>query len=450
MEIFPRSSGTFYLETMVPVSLRRSRRIRHGLAAMLLGFALAASGFEARAHAPDEAQPSSSSHAMPGMPAMHDAQHGTAPADRCTDLSLQCATVATPFFDARGVLWLAWAGNGAVSVASSKDGGRHFAVPVVIGQHGARLDAGAESHPQIVVNAHGQVVVAYGVFKDDDWNAQVLIARSPDGTRFTAPQSISRDAASQRFPVIAFDGTNRLFAAWIDKRTAAQARKRGTAQPGAAIAYAWSDDAGATMHGEAIAEDRTCECCRLDLAFDAAHRPVLLFRKIYGENERDHAVLAFDDRGMPGQTHRVALDRWHIDGCPHHGPALAISSDGVWHAAWFTAGEARQGLYYARSSDEGRTFSAPQAVGDTERQAGRPSLLARGASVWLAWKEFDGKRILARVRHSRDGGVTWSADRTIETAQGLADRPLLVADEQHVYLSWLTREHGYRLIELNP
>lgn len=403
---------------------------------LLAGLALAAVNHVALAHDMGN---------MPGM--RHDASTGNS---ECTGIALNCASVATPFIDKQDKLWLAWSASGAVSVASSDDGGRRFSAPVVIGRYGDRLDASVEARPQLAVDSKGRVVVAYSVFKDENWNAEVLVSTSADGKTFSPARSLSRDSASQRFPVIAFDANGTLFAAWIDKRTVAEARRRGLDQPGAAIAYAWSRDAGRTFVGEAVGEDHTCECCRLDAAVDGWGDPVVLFRKIYGTNERDHAVLTFADDHLPVRARRVSVDHWHIDGCPHQGPALAVSSDGTWHAAWYTGGDARQGLFYARSTDEGRSFSDPQPVGDASRQAGRPSLLARGASVWLAWKEFDGKRILARVRHSNDGGRTWSEDRTVGTAQGYADRPLLVGDDKHVYLSWLTREHRYQAIELNP
>jgi len=389
-----------------------------------------------------------SAHEMGAMPTMH--HHDASQPEQCASLSLQCAAAATPFIDTHGQLWVVWSADGAVSVAASNDAGKHFDAPVVIGRYGARLDTGVESHPQIAIDGKGRIVIAYGVFKDDKWNAEVMVSHSDDGKTFTPPRPISSDSASQRFPVIAFGAHDTLFAAWLDKRTVSAAREHGKEQSGAALAYAWSDDDGATFRGEAIAEDHTCECCRVDLALDRDQNPAVLFRKIYGANERDHAVLKFNDKHQPLEVHRIAFDRWTIDGCPHHGPALAASSDGTWHAAWFTAGEARQGLYYARSTDQGVSFSAPRTVGDEAHQPGRPSLLARDKSVWLAWKEFDGQHILARVRHSSDGGVTWSADRTIDTVDGQTDRPMLVADAQHVYVSWLTQKHGYQLIELDP
>jgi len=214
------------------------------------------------------------------------------------------------------------------------------------------------------------------------------------------------------------------------------------------VAYAWSRDGGATFADEHIAQDHTCECCRLAVAFDPERRPLVLFRSIFGESERDHALLTFGDTGESRGSVRVSEDHWAIDGCPHHGPAVAVSADGTVHAAWFTQGKARQGLFYARSSDGGKTFSEPLPVGDAEKQAGRPYLFARGGDTWLVWKEFDGKRIYVKERKSSDAGKTWSADKVLADTGGFADHPLLIEDGHRVYLSWFTRDQGYRLLPL--
>jgi hypothetical protein len=361
---------------------------------------------------------------------------------------LNCASAVTPAFDARGRLWIAWSAGGAVSVAKSDDAGRSFSAPITIGSHGPMLDVGADARPQIAVDAQGKVAIAYGVFKDKNYNAQVMVSTSADGVAFSPPRSLSNDASSQRFPVLRFDADGALFIAWLDKRTVAAAKKKGTEQAGAALAYAWSRDGGLSFGAERIAQDHTCECCRLGLAFDPQHRAAVLFRSIYGSNDRDHSVVTFSADGVAGPAYRVAADRWEIDGCPHHGPSLAIAADGSYQAAWFTLGQTRQGLFYARSTDGGKTFSNPQAVGDVDQQAGRPQLLALGNAVWLAWKEFDGRKVYVKERHSQDAGRHWTADRLVGSTSAYADHPMLASDGSHVYLSWMTRDEGYRLIPM--
>lgn len=422
---------------MTPTLFRvhaRTRPWRRGLVWATLWLASLAAAQPASAPAPAASRSRDMGHA------------GHAPPG-CTSTAMACASAVMPFIDARGTLWVVWVAGGAVSTARSTDGGRRFTPAAEIGRHGSLLDLGADAKPQIVVDAKGRAVVAYGVFKDKRWNAQVMVSTSMDGgASFSAPRSLSPDGASQRFPALAVDGNGTVVATWLDKRTAAAARKQGLTQAGAAVAYARSSDGGATFVAESIAQDHSCECCRLAMAFDPQRQPVVLFRSIFDDRERDHAVLTLSTAGEAGPAYRVAADHWAIDACPHHGPSLAVAADGSYQAAWFTQGQARQGMFYARSTDGGRTFSSPQAVGDAEQQAGRPFLLAKGNAVWLVWKEFDGRRVFIKQRKSQDAGQSWSADRSIAETAGYADHPVLVRDERHVYLSWMTRNEGYRLI----
>ena len=235
-----------------------------------------------------------------------------------------------------------------------------------------------------------------------------------------------------------------MFATWIDERSASPSQPRQSS----ALGYAWSQDGGVTFDGDRIVRHASCDCCAPAAAFDPLRRPVLLYRSVLGERLRDHSIVTFGASHTPGTPRPVAEDRWEIDACPHLGPSLAITADVSYHAAWFTEGEVRKGLFYARSTDAGRTFSTPQPVGDASRQAGRPFLLARGESVWLVWKEFEGARVLVMQRQSHKGGRKWSSDRLIADSNDAADNPVLVSDGERVYVSWMTRANGYRLIPL--
>ena len=71
------------------------------------------------------------------------------------------------------------------------------------------------------------------------------------------------------------------------------------------------------------------------------------------------------------------------------------------------------------------------------------------------WKEFDGTRAQVRWQVSHDNGRSWTEARTVAETADASDHPLLVADKSasdadkpHVYLSWLTKIEGYRLIPL--
>jgi hypothetical protein len=378
-------------------------------------------------------------------------QHHASGDTVCATTALACATAATatiaPDGTPGGTLFLTWAASGHVLVARSTDLGHSFEPAVAVTTQPAKLDNGPDSRPQIVVDPAGTITVAYALFRDKAWNGEVFFSRSQDqGRSFSPPQPITAGSTSERFQALALDPNGRVFAAWIDKRNAARAKERGEKYAGAALAFAWSDGDGFTP--TRIAQDNTCECCRLGIAFAGPSRPVVLFRNVFPGSERDHAVIAFSDAQTPGPVQRVSDDAWAVDACPHHGPSLAIGQDGAIHAAWFTQGKVRQGLFYARSGADGAGFSAPLPIGDPDRQPTRPSLLAAPGRLLLAWKEFDGTTTQVRVMASTDNGRSFTAPRTVASTADASDHPLLIGDGQHAYLSWLTHNEGYRLMPL--
>jgi hypothetical protein len=146
--------------------------------------------------------------------------------DVCKGTGIDCATTATPTFAPDGSLWIAWAAQGQVSIARSTDLAKSFSPAVAVHPGPLPLDPGADDRPQIVVNRDGHITVAYAI-RDDAYNGQVFITRSNGGgVTFSKPRKLTEGLPSQRFESLALDPSGHLFAAWIDKRNAAEARKQ--------------------------------------------------------------------------------------------------------------------------------------------------------------------------------------------------------------------------------
>ena len=372
----------------------------------------------------------------------------------CDMPSPHCSRTVTPAFAPDGRLWLAWATGSQVFVAASGDAGRRFTEPVEVTEGAVRVDPGGDARPQIAVDRRGRIVVAWTVLSGEGFVGDQFYAVSADGgASFGPPRPLSDDPAGGRFVTLRADPAGRLFAAWIDRRASDAAAAAGETWRGLALAVSWLDDTQeeAAFTPARIVHHHTCECCRLGVDFVAAGRPVLLWRNLFGTNVRDHAITTFVDEATPGPVRRVSEDDWAIDACPHHGPSLSVDDAGRYHAAWFTEGRVRQGAFYARSVDGGRSFSEPMPLDSgSGRPASRPRVLAAGRTLWLAWREFDGASTSIVARASADGGERWSPPVVVSAVQGAADQPLLVADaEGQAWLSWLTREAGYRLVWLS-
>lgn len=387
---------------------------------------------------------------VPAEPAhaQHAHHKGKAAASDCEEAVLKCASKVTPAVGPDGSLWLVFVAAGKVLVTRSTDEGKTFSEPVSVSKPGAEIDWGPDARPKIAIDSAGKVFVAYAVFKDKNFNGQVFYTRSEDeGKTFGTPEPITEVQESQRFEALAFGPDGSLFAAWLDKRNRVPAKSRGEKYAGAALAFAWAGGRG-TFGETTLAQDNTCECCRIAVEFAGASRPVVVFRNIFEGGIRDHAVISFTDARTPGPVRRISVDGWRTDACPHHGPALSIGPDGAYHVAWFTAGSERKGLFYARSSDAGASFTEPMAFGGVKRAPSRPALLATPDRLHLVWKEFDGKETTIVAMGSGNGGLEWTAPRVIAQTTGDSDHPLLLRLGTRAFLSWQTQKDGYRLVGL--
>lgn len=366
----------------------------------------------------------------------------------CNGSGLDCASAATPFIGSDGKLLLAWTGGGVVSFAKSDDLGKTFSPAVKIAEHGKLLDSGSDARPQIVSDSNGNIFLAYAFFKDSNWNAQINTSHSSDeGVTFSTPKSLIEDGSSQRFPSALIGPDNSIFIAWVDKRLVSAAKQAGEKRLGGSIAYSFSTDAGKTFGVERIANENSCECCRIGTALSSAGETAIIYRAIFPGGIRDHATQIVSPKGAE-PIRRVSDDQWRTDACPHHGPTIAISSAGKMHVAWFTQGERRSGVFYANSVNQGRSYSKPVRVGADGANVSRPYLLALGRNIYLVWKEFNGSVSTVYMKRSQDDGGKWSVPRAIFETSGYSDHPLLISQQGKVYLSWLTRINGYQLIEL--
>lgn len=352
----------------------------------------------------------------------------------------------TASFGENGRLWLAAISGQHIYVSYSDDGGITRSVPVRVNPEPENILGDGENRPKIIVR-QGVIYVSYTQALEKPMSGDIRFSRSADGGKsFSAPITVNdnREVISHRFDSMAVNGKGHVYIAWLDKRDLSAAQRAGEKYSGAAIYYAMSDNGGASFRRNVKIADHVCECCRTAMAVDADDYPVVIWRHIYETNIRDHALVKLDGKTEPV---RLSRENWNIAACPHHGPSLSIASDGTYHAAWFSNAPQQHGLFYANSTDRGKTFSGPMNFGNFEAQPARPFVLGLGSRVYLAWKEFDGENTGVFVMRSGDGGKSWSVPEKLASTADASDWPFLTSSNDRVYLSWNTRNEGYRLIE---
>lgn len=383
--------------------------------------------------------------------AIHRATDKTAPADRETmwkNALARAPLAMTAAFDGAGQLWLASVKEGRIYLRPSADKGKHFGDAVAVNTEPEFIAADGENRPKIAFGPEGQIYVSWTQSLPSPFSGHVRFARSRDGGRtFSVPLTVNDnlDPIGHRFESMIVNRRGEIFLAWLDKREAATASQNGGKFTGLSVYYSLSADDGVSFRHNHKAADHSCECCRVALALDSDDTPVIFWRHVFGKNTRDHALLRLDGKS---KIVRASHDGWEVDACPHHGPALSIGADGVYHLAWFTGAAGHAGLYYSRTTDRGGHFSPPMKFGNSEAQAAHPQVLARHDRVWLAWKEFDGRLSTVRAMVSKDGGASWSEPLTVASTTDASDYPLLIADGTRAYISWHAIKEGYRLLEL--
>lgn len=384
-------------------------------------------------------------HVKPGMVAP-----ATSPIDRekkWKETLAKSSLAVTADFDEKGRLWLASIRGQHVFVSYSDDKGLTQSPPVKVNAEPEDILGDGENRPKIIVR-NGVVYVSYtqGLAKPTTGN--IRFSRSTDGGKsFSAPLTVNdnREIISHRFDSMVVNGKGHVYIAWLDKRDLSAAQKKGEKYSGASVYYAMSENGGISFRSNVKIADHTCECCRTAMAIDTDDYPVVVWRHIYETNIRDHALAKLDGKM---NLSRLSHENWNVAGCPHHGPSLSIASDGIYHAAWFSNAPQQRGLFYGHSTDWGGTFSSPMNFGNIEAQPSRPSVFSLGSRVFLVWKEFDGERTGIIGIHSGDAGKSWSAPGKLATTSDVSDWPFLIGKNNRAYLSWNTKNEGYRLIEI--
>lgn len=359
-------------------------------------------------------------------------------------MSKEPALGATAAFDAHGRLWLVDAADGHVRLRHSDDFGKTFGAPAVVNAAPEPIYAEGENRPKLAFGHGGEIYVSWSQPRAKPWTGYVRFARSLDGgAHFSVPVTVHRDRAeiTHRFDALATDGKGRVLLAWIDKRDQVAAEAAGKPYLGAAIYYTWSDDRGAHFLPERKLVEHSCECCRIALARTPQGDVAALFRAVYGDNVRDHAYAVLRTDGSTARTARATFDGWHIAGCPHHGPGLALAADGTRHAVWYEA-SGKPAIWYGQLAPGHRPAHAQVIAG---AGASHADIAVRGATVWIAWNQVDAQGDALMLRRSDDGGAHFGAPRTLATSTDAVGSPQLLLHDGHAYLAWNTAA-GFRLL----
>lgn len=334
--------------------------------------------------------------------------------------------------DGEGFLlsWLEPMPEGRHRLRLARLDGDAWSRPVTVAE-GDRFFANWADTPSVVAG-RGGALLAHWLEKlgGGTYAYGVRVARSDDaGATWHDPGWLHADASATEHGFVSLVPTAAGFeAVWLDGRAMVDGGPMG-------LRWARLDAAGGAPEGEALLDERVCDCCQTAAVATPAGL-VVAYRDRSPEEVRDISVIRHV-AGVWSPPQRVAADGWTIYGCPVNGPALAADRDRV-AVAWFTAADGQPRVLAALSGDAAATFSPPVTI-DAAAPLGRVGVapLAGGGAV-VSWLAADGAVRLRRLDEAGAVGEPSTVGRAGASRAGGV--PRLAAAGDGLAVAWRETE----------
>ena len=365
--------------------------------------------------------------------------------------SVHTGSAPSAYFAKDRRLWVAFVDQGHVYVSISEDLGKTFSRAVKVNKTSEKIYSKGENRAKILVDDEHRVFVSWTKKTDGFYTGEIRFSRSLDaGLSFSEPITVHENLGvmGHRFDSLNINSQGVVSIAWLDKRDKFKAKENGEQYKGISLYYAWSEDHGNSFHKEIKLADHTCECCRIASVTDQKDNLHLLWRHIFDDNIRDHALISINDRQQITGFTRASVDNWKTDACPHHGPAITTGDNDHLYYSWFSQGTNHSGIMFGGYNQQQKK-SLDTVIVDGSAQASHPQILMHDQVLIHVWKRFDGDKTHINIRQSRDDGKHWTEVRSLASTQGASDHPALLHTDEHAYLAWQTKDEGLQLIKIN-
>lgn len=344
--------------------------------------------------------------------------------------------------DQQGKLWRASLQQEKLIVESSSDQGAHFSNPVVIDTGTQKIIAKGEDRPHLIVGSNKTLYLAWTEDRKGFYAGYIWFTRSLDGgLSFEPPKVVHQDKAeiAHRFHGMELSSDGKLYLIWTDARDATLAKTRNKAFTGLSLYYSVSVDQGNSFLPEKKLIESSCECCRLSVTHTPNGRIAGLWRHVFEGNEREQMIGEIQSNGNT-VTKRASYHHWKIDGCPHHGGSIISGGEGEhwwgYHYTYFDGNSAKPGLYYSRVDGNAWSFFPAKRFAELSKHPARPTLLAKKQYVWLAWLESEGKQTKLFYQVSDDEGKSWSTPMLVHETNQSNDYPVLLTLGEQPFVLW--------------
>jgi hypothetical protein len=323
------------------------------------------------------------------------------------------------------------------------------------------VEAHGEAPPKLAYAPDGRLFAIYTVGKivagERFPRSALRVVSSSDGKTWSAPVTVTDGAVfgSHSFHALHVAGDGTVYVSWLGKSDAdTSAESMATMGEMSGMSHnmhaggheasaAWitrSTDGGQTWTKRVRVDmGEACPCCRTALATSNDGTLFMAWRHVFPGSIRDIVVARSADHGVTWtEPVRVHADDWNFDACPHAGPAIAVDASNTLHVTWWTGKEGAAGVFYARSTDGGKTFTEATAMRSAKfsRPAHVQMALAPNHRVIVAWDDGTQQVPQVMVRVSYDDGAHFADAMPVSDAGKAASFPVLAVRNDSVAIAW--------------
>ena len=122
-------------------------------------------------------------------------------------------------------------------------------------------------------------------------------------------------------------------------------------------------------------------------------------------------------------------------------PQLALYGNHV-YVVWIDDTLGKRSIYFKRSTDNGCTFGHTIDLGDQKGGSMDPKIAVSGNNVYVVWEHTPGNNGAIFFARSTDNGTTFSSSKNLGNNTGFNGFPQIAVSGNNVFVVWHDATHG--------
>ena len=233
-----------------------------------------------------------------------------------------------------GTLYLVYGAGHIIYCVASRDGGKSFGPPAAL-EAGGMLMLGRHRGPRVAATKDAVTITAIAGKRGGGQDGNLLAWRSTDhGKTWGRPVILNdvTDAAREGLHGLAAGAGNLVFAVWLDLR------KDESSDSGTKLYGTISSDGGKTWGKNqrvyASPEGTICQCCHPSVIIDAKGVLHVMWRNALN-GSRDLYYAASTDGGKSfASVQKLGRGTWPLNACPMDGGEMTTAENGQVDSVW--------------------------------------------------------------------------------------------------------------------